>query len=224
MQQGSNQWVAAAATAATWCTVVLVVPVLLLGSIISAVLGQDLWQVPTLACWVPLAMLQGTLLVASLSGTTSRQELLYLFSQYGELREVRPVAAQAALTVNAGMPAVVCNSSTAAHLHCIQWQPAQCVVVHCTCSSSLHMLESTPCRCGTTLRAQAASCSSSTILGMQVRCRCWHMARLASCVARQHMLNVSLCAFCLALQFEGSPPCPVALSCSRCAAGHRAAA
>lgn len=39
-------------------------------------------------------MLQGTLLVASLSGTTSRQELLYLFSQYGELREVRAVAAR----------------------------------------------------------------------------------------------------------------------------------
>jgi hypothetical protein len=32
---------------------------------------------------------QGTLLVAALSGATSRQELLYLFSQYGELREVR---------------------------------------------------------------------------------------------------------------------------------------
>lgn len=32
---------------------------------------------------------QGTLLVGALSGATSRQELLYLFSQYGELREVR---------------------------------------------------------------------------------------------------------------------------------------
>lgn len=134
MQQGSNQWVAAAATAVTWCTVVLVVPVQLLGSIVSAVLGQDLWQVPTLACWVPLAMLQGTLLVASLSGTTSRQELLYLFSQYGELREVRPVAAQAALTVIAGMPAVVSDSSTAAQRTVAASPMRRC---------ALHMLEFT---------------------------------------------------------------------------------
>ncbi|PSC73518.1 MEI2-like 5 isoform X1 [Micractinium conductrix] len=32
---------------------------------------------------------QGTLLVASLDGATSRQDILFLFSQYGELREVR---------------------------------------------------------------------------------------------------------------------------------------
>ncbi len=38
---------------------------------------------------VPVVNLQGTLLVAALNGATSRQELLYLFSQYGELREVR---------------------------------------------------------------------------------------------------------------------------------------
>lgn len=33
--------------------------------------------------------MQGTLLVASLDASTSRQDVLYLFSQYGELREVR---------------------------------------------------------------------------------------------------------------------------------------